>query len=47
MADDWTTVTGTEFGEVDNPARGGYTEANWNIGAWGDDLTGWDNQGVA
>jgi len=30
-----TTVRGTEFGEVDNPARGGYTEAGWNHGAWG------------
>ena len=34
-----TTVRGTEFGQVDNPARGGYTEANWNVGAWGADIS--------
>jgi hypothetical protein len=40
-------VIGSEFGEVDRPSRGGYTEPNWNIGAWGDNLEGFDNQGVA
>jgi hypothetical protein len=35
-----TTVRGTEFGEVDNPARGGYTEAGWNRGRWGADISG-------
>ena len=34
-----TTVKGTEFGQIDNPARGGYTEANWNVGAWGADIS--------
>jgi hypothetical protein len=34
-----TTVRGTEFGQIDNPARGGYTEANWNVGAWGADIS--------
>ena len=33
-----TTVRGTEFGQIDNPARGGYTEQGWNIGAWGGDI---------
>jgi hypothetical protein len=33
-----TTVRGTEFGQIDNPTRGGYTEAGWNVGAWGGDL---------
>src|SRR4029077_17066731 len=33
-----TTVRGTEFGQVDHPARGGYTEANWDKGAWGANL---------
>ena len=42
-----TTVRGTEFGEVDRPTRGGYTEQGWNIGARGADLTGWNNEGVA
>jgi len=42
-----TTVRGTEFGEVDRPSRGGYTESNWNIGARGADLSGWNNEGVA
>lgn len=32
------TVRGTEFGQIDNPARGGYTEAGWNVGAWGGDI---------
>jgi hypothetical protein len=40
-------VIGSEFGEVDRPSRGGYTEPNWNIGKWGDNLEGFDNQGVA
>lgn len=40
-------VKGTEFGEVDNPARGGYTEPNWNRGAWGEDISGTQNRGVA
>lgn len=42
-----TTTIGTEFGEVDNPARGGYTEPNWNVGKWGDKLDGTDTTGVA
>lgn len=41
------TVIGSEFGEVDNPAHGGYTEQGWNIGKWGDPLHGADNQGIA
>jgi hypothetical protein len=40
-------VTGSEFGEVDNPKRGGYTEPGWNIGAWGDRLDGENNHGFA
>jgi hypothetical protein len=40
-------VRATEFGENDNPARGGYTEPGWDKGAWGDSLRGFDNQGVA
>lgn len=43
----WNSVTGTEFGEVDNPKYGGYTEPNWDKGAWGDDLTGWGTKGIA
>jgi len=43
----FTDTTGTEFGEVDNPTYGGYTEPGWNKGAFGDSLTGWDNQGFA
>lgn len=43
----WNSVTGTEFGEIDNPKYGGYTEPNWDKGAWGDDLTGWGNKGIA
>jgi hypothetical protein len=43
----FTPVIGSEFGEVDRPSRGGYTEAGWDRGAWGDDLTGNNNQGVA
>ena len=42
-----SAVIGSEFGEVDRPSRGGYTEPNWNIGKWGDNLEGFDNQGVA
>jgi hypothetical protein len=38
---------GTEFGEVDNPEYGGYTEPGWNKGAFGHSLTGWENQGFA
>ena len=34
-----TTVKGTEFGQVDNPARGGYTEPNWDVGAWGANIS--------
>jgi hypothetical protein len=34
-----TTVRGTEFGAVDNPKLGGYTEPNWNVGAWGADIS--------
>jgi hypothetical protein len=40
-------VIGSEFGEIDRPSRGGYTEPNWDRGAWGDDLTGEHNRGVA
>jgi hypothetical protein len=43
----FTSTTGTEFGEVDNPAYGGYTEPGWNKGAFGHPLTGWDNPGFA
>jgi hypothetical protein len=43
----FTDVIGTEFGEVDNPAYGGYTEPNWNKGAFGESLSGWGNQGFA
>jgi hypothetical protein len=43
----WISGRGTEFGEVDNPVYGGYTEAGWNKGAWGDSLSGWDTEGVA
>jgi len=42
-----TTVRGTEFGEVDNPARGGYSEAGWNVGARGANLAGKDTEGIA
>src|SRR4029077_21148025 len=42
-----TTVRGTEFGEVDNPARGGYTEAGWNTGAWGANIADKSNPMVA
>jgi hypothetical protein len=47
QAANWNNVIATEFGESDRPSRGGYTEANWNIGKWGDTLEGEDNQGVA
>jgi hypothetical protein len=40
-------VVGSEFGEIDRPSRGGYTEPNWDIGKWGDDLTGEGNRGIA
>jgi hypothetical protein len=40
-------VRATEFGEVDNPSRGGYTEAGWDVGKWGHSLRGFDNPGVA
>jgi hypothetical protein len=40
-------VRGTEFGEVDRPTRGGYTEPNWDIGARGAKLSGTDAEGVA
>lgn len=43
----WRHVTGSEFGEVDNPAHGGYTEPNWNKGAGGANLAGWDTEGVS
>src|SRR4029077_3232588 len=42
-----TTVRGTEFGEIDNPARGGYTEAGWNTGAWGANIADKSNPMVA
>ena len=42
-----TSVVGSEFGEVDNPARGGYTEANWDIGKWGHPISGKDTKLVA
>jgi hypothetical protein len=41
------TVRGTEFGEIDNPARGGYTEPGWNKGAFGASLAGIGNEGFA
>lgn len=49
---DWLQTTGTEFGEVDNPEYPGNSKASWdttdwNKGAWGDDISGWHNQGVA
>jgi hypothetical protein len=40
-------TVGTEFGEIDNPEYGGYTEPGWNKGAFGHSLTGWDNPGFA
>jgi hypothetical protein len=40
-------TVGTEFGEIDNPDYGGYTEPGWNKGAFGHSLTGWDNPGFA
>jgi hypothetical protein len=40
-------IVASEFGETDNPERGGYTEAGWNRGAWGDNLAGENNHGVA
>jgi hypothetical protein len=40
-------VRGTEFGEVDRPTRGGYTEPNWDVGARGAKLSGTDAEGVA
>jgi hypothetical protein len=40
-------VIGSEFGETDNPQRGGYSEPNWDRGAWGADLRGERNEGVA
>jgi hypothetical protein len=40
-------TVGTEFGEVDNPDYGGYTEPGWNKGAFGHSLTGWENPGFA
>lgn len=43
----WNHGIGSEFGEVDNPKYGGYTEPNWNKGAWGDNIAGWDTKGVA
>ena len=42
-----TSTIGSEFGEVDNPARGGYTEAGWNVGAWGHEISGKDTKLVA
>lgn len=42
-----TPTIGSEFGEVDNPARGGYTEQNWNVGAWGDTISGKDTKLIA
>jgi hypothetical protein len=41
------SVIGTEFGEVDRPSRGGYTEPGWNKGAFGQDLSGTSNVGFA
>jgi rare lipoprotein A (peptidoglycan hydrolase) len=43
----WKSGVGSEFGEVDNPAHGGYTEPNWNKGAGGASLEGWNTEGVA
>lgn len=42
-----TPTVGSEFGEVDNPARGGYTEQGWNVGAWGDTISGKDTKLIA
>jgi hypothetical protein len=39
-----TPVIGSEFGEIDRPSRGGYTEPGWNVGAWGDSLEGKDTK---
>src|SRR5260221_9136335 len=43
----WKSGIGSEFGEVDNPAYGGYTEPNWNRGSGGANLAGWNTDGVA
>jgi hypothetical protein len=43
----WNNTRGTEFGEGDNPVHGGHSERNWDTGAWGDSLRGWDNAGAA
>jgi hypothetical protein len=40
-------IIGSEFGAVDDPARGGYTEAGWNIGKWGADIGSKSAVGVA
>lgn len=37
----------SEFGAVDNPALGGYTEPNWNVGKWGADIASTEEQGIA
>ena len=42
-----TPTIGSEFGEVDNPARGGYSEQGWNVGAWGDTISGKDTKLIA
>jgi hypothetical protein len=44
---DWTPTIASEFGAVDDPSRGGYTEANWNVGAWGDDIGSTEAKGFA
>jgi len=41
------SVIGTEFGYNDNPAFGGYTEPNWDVGKWGENLNTKDTVGVA
>jgi hypothetical protein len=40
-------VVGSEYGEIDNPERGGYSEPGWNRGAWDDDISGENNPGAA
>jgi hypothetical protein len=48
----YSSVIGSEFGEVDNPAYSFNSKASWdptpwNVGAWGDNIAGWDTMGVA
>jgi hypothetical protein len=43
----WNATTGTEFGAIDDPARGGYTEPGWNKGKWGGNIADKTTVGVA